>query len=143
VNRAELLLECFGPAELAPPAFVFEMNEGDEPGGPVLSHVDLYYRRVVIGSPTFTTLTVAAIGNVCTDPAHRGKGYARALVRRVHAHAREHPGIDYAALFSAYLGLYEPLGYRQPDPERLPDFLVCPLTGEAWPPGRIDTRGEW
>jgi GNAT superfamily N-acetyltransferase len=135
VNRDELLELCFGRADFPPGALIFEMKNGDD----VLSHVDLYWRRIVVGP---TTITVAAIGQVCTDPDHRGLGYASALVRRAHAAAREHP-IGYACLFSAYFGLYEKLGYRQPDPEGNPDFLICTLTGEPWPPGRIDTRGEW
>lgn len=148
MTSEELLQACFGRSDFPPPMRTVEMV--DEATGDVMSHVDVYLRRVLVRFPrsaspvaeAATTLTVAGIAQVCTDPDHRGKGFARALVRRAHTEMREHQPIKFAALYSDYLDLYSPLGYFHP--EGAPDaFLVCELADEKWPAGRVVPQGQW
>lgn len=140
MNRDELLDVCFGGAALTSGTKIFEMAESRDGAWHVLSHADLAYRRIVVG---LSTVTVAAIGNVCTDPAHRGLGYATTQVRRAIVEARAHALIDFACVLSPEDGLFGRLGYRQVDPVRHPELLVLRLTSEPWPPGAIDLRGGW
>jgi predicted N-acetyltransferase YhbS len=105
----------------------------------VLSHVDVYWRAVGVGS---TEVPVAAIGQVSTDPAFRGLGFATSLVAAAHRLAAER-GVAWAALFGVD-PLYARLGYRTPAEPPNEDFMVCPLAeGAEWPSGAIDTRGQW
>lgn len=105
----------------------------------MLSHVDLYWRAVEVGS---VEIPVAAIGQVSTDPAFRGLGFASSLVAAAHRLAAER-GVAWAALFGVER-LYARLGYRAPPEPPHEHFLVCPLAkGVDWPQGPIDTRGEW
>jgi predicted N-acetyltransferase YhbS len=135
LTREELLLECFGEAGFAPGDVVLEVRAGED----VLSHVDIYWRAVGVGS---AEVPVAAIGQVCTDPAFRGLGFATSLVAASHRLAAAR-GVAWAALFGVD-PLYTRLGYRQPAEPPDEDFLVCPLAeGLEWPPGPVDTRGEW
>src|SRR5688500_141859 len=132
MTREELLLECFGETDFAPGDVILEVRAGED----VLSHVDVYWRAVGVGS---AEIPVAAIGQVCTDPAFRGLGFASALVAAAHRLAAER-GIAWAALFGGE-ELYGRLGYRAPPQPPNEDFLVCPLApGIEWPPGPIDTR---
>lgn len=137
MTRDELLLACFGRDDLKPGTRILETKEGTD----VIAHLDLSYRRVVVGQ---TTLTVAAISNLCTDPARRRRGFATTLVRRAHDEARDHPMIEYVGVFALYDGLFSRLGYQQVDPAGNPDLLVASLAGEpfGWylP---IDVRGGW
>jgi predicted N-acetyltransferase YhbS len=136
VTREELLLECFGQADFAAGDVVLEVRSGDDD---VLSHVDVYWREVGVGS---VEIAVAAIGQVSTDPAFRRLGFASALVAAAHRVAAGR-GIAWAALFGDER-LYAKLGYRAPPEPPHERFLVCPLAASAdWPPGPIDTRGEW
>jgi predicted N-acetyltransferase YhbS len=135
VTRDELLTLCFGNADWPTGDVVLQVRSGDD----VLSHLDLYWRSVRVGA---TDVPVAAIGQVATDPAHRGLGLASALVRTAHRVAAEH-GLEWAALFGVST-LYTRIGYRAPPDPPDPNFLVCPLVaGFEWPAGPIDTRGEW
>jgi GNAT superfamily N-acetyltransferase len=121
VTREELLEACFG--------------KPDWPRGDVV----LYWRTVGAGADE---VEVAAIGQVATDPAYRGLRLASALVATAHRIAAER-GLEWAALFGVS-SLYGRLGYVTPPDPPKPDFLVCPLVaGAEWPPGEIDTRGEW
>lgn len=142
MNRDELLTECFGTADLKAGQSILEMTQGRD----VRSHVDLSYRRVIVSLPGQIgqeTILVAAIANVCTDPAFRRQGFASSLVRRAHTEATEHPQIRYAALWSDDTAFFARLGYRQVAPERHPAFLVAQLRADPWPPGPFDTKGEW
>jgi GNAT superfamily N-acetyltransferase len=149
VNRDELLEECFGRSDFPAPLRVFE--EVDLDTGAVLSHVDAYMRRVVVRQPraipgtiheAATTLTVLGIAQVCTDPDHRGRGLARGLVRRAHEEMSARQSVKFAALYSDYLPLYEPLGYFHPE-DAPPGFLVCRLGEDEWPAGRVIPQGQW
>lgn len=135
MTREELLEKCFGSADWPPGDVVLQVRAGDD----VLAHLDLYWRSIGVGG---TDLPVAAIGQVATDPAYRGLGLASSLVRAAHRVAVER-GLEWAALFGVST-LYSRIGYRPPLDPPARDFLVCPLVdGLEWPPGPIDTRGEW
>jgi predicted N-acetyltransferase YhbS len=135
MNRDELLTECFRSADWPVGDVVLQVRSGDD----VLSHLDLYWRSVGVGA---LDVPVAAIGQVATDPAYRGLQLASGLVRTAHRIAAER-GLEWAALFGVS-SLYRRIGYRTPADPPTPDFLVCPLVeGAEWPPGRIDTRGQW
>jgi predicted N-acetyltransferase YhbS len=135
LTREELLVECFGSADFPPGDVVLQVSSGQD----VLAHLDLYWRSVGAGG---REVEVAAIGQVATDPAHRGLGLASALVRTAHGIAAAH-GLEWAALFGVS-SLYRRIGYFMPPEAPKPEFLVCALVdGREWPSGAIDTRGEW
>jgi predicted N-acetyltransferase YhbS len=135
MTKEELLEECFGTADFTPGDVVLQVRLGDD----VLSHLDLYWRAVGVGS---AEVAVAAIGQVATDPAYRGLRLASALVRTAHRVAAEQ-GLEWAALFGVS-GIYARIGYRIPADAPEPEFVVCALVeGAEWPAGPIDTRGKW
>jgi predicted N-acetyltransferase YhbS len=135
MTREELLEECFGTPDFAPGDVVLQVRSGDD----VLSHLDLYWRALGVGSGE---VQVAAIGQVATDPVYRGLRLASALMRTAHRVAAER-GLGWAALFGVS-GVYGRIGYRTPADAPEPEFLVCPLVeGVEWPAGPIDTRGKW
>lgn len=136
MTRHELLLECFGRYDLKPGLRILETTQGRD----VVAHLDLSYKRVVVGG---TTLTIAAIANLCTDPALRGRGYATTLVRRAHDEVRDHPMVKHVGVFALYDALFVRLGYRRVDPSGHPDLLVASIGDEPWPYGIIDARGGW
>ena len=158
MNRDELLVACFGRDDLPAGSKILETLEEPERRN-VLAHLDLSYRPVMVwlrhevgpgpGVQAATeTLRVAAISNVCTDPAHRGKGYATRLLEDAHEEAATHATVEFAAVFAGegVRGLYERLGYETPAEALLggvPEFMVKALREREWPAGRIDTRGEW
>lgn len=92
-----------------------------------------------------TTLTVAAIANVCTDADHRGNGYATRLLEAAHAEARGNEWLSFAAVFTRIPQFYERVGYRLVDERNHPRFMVLALhDGYDWPACRFfDTNGEW
>lgn len=150
MNRDELILECFGIENAKPGQEILDHSEN---GVDVLSHLDLSYKRLIVMTATeapgvgavdaSVTLTVAAIANVCTDPARRGEGLASGLIRLAHERAATHAPVSFAALFSGYLDFYGRFGYFHPDGGPR-DFLVCPLRdGAVWPAGRVRTQGSW
>lgn len=134
MTREQLIRECFGE-DFPAGDLVLDVRSEDD----VLSHLDVYWRTVGVGE---VEVAVAAIGQVCSDPAFRGLGLASALVRTAH-HVAAERGLLWAALFGVST-LYTRIGYFKPDELPREDFLICPLVpGAVWPPGRIDTRGEW
>lgn len=149
MTREELLEACFGRSDFPAPLRTVELR--DEETGDVWSHVDVYLRRVLIRYPSSpaavadggTTLVVAGIAQVCTDPDKRGNGYALALVRRAHAEMKEHHAVKFAALYGLP-EIYERLGYFHPEGASDPNFLVCKLDeDEQWPEGRVLPQGNW
>jgi predicted N-acetyltransferase YhbS len=71
-----------------------------------LAHVGVCLRDVcILGA----RLRVAGIGAVCTDPEHRGLGFASALMEDARRHAREQGAC--LMLISGGRGLYHRLGY--------------------------------
>lgn len=136
MTRDELLAACFGRSDLKPGQKMFRMEEGEA----VISIVDLSYKRVVIGQ---TTVTVATITNVCTDPDRRGKGYASALLRSAHNEVRAHPMVVWVAALAEDARFFARNGYRHVDPDGHPELLVFYVGGEPWPAGAIDLQGGW
>jgi ribosomal protein S18 acetylase RimI-like enzyme len=58
---------------------------------------------------------VAALGNIVTDPAHRGRGYAAALTARLCAEVLktvDHVGLNVKASNTTAIRCYERLGFR-------------------------------
>ena len=150
MTRGELLEACFGKTDLPEGERIFEIMEGAD----VLAHVDLGYRRILHRPETAPgpgvsvaadMVVVAAISNVCTDPAHRGNGYATQLLRIAHEEAAKHSIAPFAALFAgpAQRPFYERLGYFHPEDVTDLSFMVCLLAEKPWPAGSIDTRGTW
>lgn len=131
-TRDALLAECFGRAGLTVGDVTLEVREA----GLLVSQLDIYWRTVRAGR---RRTNVMAVGNVCTAPAARGRGYASALVTAAHTVGRRR-GVSHAALWSDYLGFYRPHGY-QPTP--VESFLVAALAGDPWPAGPIDPGGNW
>jgi GNAT superfamily N-acetyltransferase len=155
MNRDELLKSCFGDADLAPPKKWLVMTEPDE-NDPAIIHtravVGLDYRRVLVRDSrppgpgvavSTTTIPVAALLHVCTDPAYRGLGYASALVLSAHEEAGAHRSVPFAAVVAPEdcRSFFERHGYFHPD--GAPDgFLVCELGGRdpewaEWPAGTV------
>lgn len=160
MNRDELLESCFGP-DLAPPRKWFAMTEPDDKN-PEIIHtravVGLDYRRVIVRNSqppgpgiavATTTVPVAAVLYVCTDPDHRGHGYAKALVLSAHEEAASHRAAAFAVVLAPpqCRSFFEQFGYFHPDDA--PDgFLVCELGGREkewaeWPAGSVRTPGNW
>lgn len=148
MTREELLQECFGRSDFPPPLRTFSLQ--DETTGDVLSSVDVYRRIVRIRYPrgrgevsdAASTMSVAALAQVCTDPAHRGKGYASAAIRLAHVELREHKPLLFAALVGD-VGFYGRLGYFHPEGAADANFLVFKLGDDDWPAGRVTTVGAW
>lgn len=148
MTRDELLIECFGTADFPAPLRTIEMLNEDT--GAVLSHVDVYLRRVLVRFPSSpssigdgsTTIVVAGIAQVCTDPDYRGRGYEMALVRRAHAEMRERRAVKFAALFGLS-DVYWAAGYFHPEGAENEHFLVCELGDEKWPAGSVTPQGQW
>jgi GNAT superfamily N-acetyltransferase len=82
MTHEQPLETCFGSADSPPGDVVLQVWSGDA----VLSHVDVYWRSVAVGS---NEIPVAAIGQVATDPAFRGLGLASVLVEAAHRMAAE------------------------------------------------------
>lgn len=157
MNRDELLEECFGKTidELPVPAHWFNYEDPDRQGH-VFSLVGLGWRSVIVrnsqppsaGEVTVatTTVRVAAIMNVCTDPDHRGQGYATLQMLAAHEFAEQHELTDYAALFAGpeRVSFYEQFGYSHPAGARDPNFLVAELRDDVpWPEGSVMLREQW
>jgi ribosomal protein S18 acetylase RimI-like enzyme len=87
----------------------FRLLVWSDDGRRVLSSVKVYRPKVRIGS---SWGEACGIGAVFTPPAHRGRGYARAMLERLLAEAEER-GDSIALLFSDIAPpLYESLGFR-------------------------------
>jgi GNAT superfamily N-acetyltransferase len=154
VNRDELLDAVFGKPEdeLPSPAHWFTYFDPDRQGH-VLSLVGLGWRRLVIrdsqpaGSEmtvATTTIQVAAIMNVCTDPDHRGQGYATLQMLAALEAAESHELTKWAALFCGpeLVPFYEQFEFYRPG-VRDPELMVCDLQGERWPDGEVMIREKW
>jgi GNAT superfamily N-acetyltransferase len=160
VNRDELLELCFGrPVDDLPRPEKYLVQQEFDDENPQIVHVralvGIAYRSVLVRASSApgagigvaaTVVRVGAVMNVCTDPDHRGKGYATALLRSAHEEITSHRTLSFAALFAdpALAGFFErpEFGYQHPElaPER---FYVAALTDEQWPSASVDTRGSW
>lgn len=163
MNRDELLEECFAGSDLPTPKKWLSMTEPDG-DNPAIIHtravLGLDYRRVIVRNSqpagagvgvAMTTIPVAAVLYVCTDPAHRGRGFASALVLSAHEEAASHRSTPFSVVIAPDrvrdFFTRENLGYFHPD--GAPDgFLVCELGGRdpewaEWPAGSVRAPGDW
>jgi GNAT superfamily N-acetyltransferase len=152
VNRDELLGECFGTADLPWPAKWLSLTAPDE-GDAYITHVravvGLDYRRCLVRqirptgpgvSDVTSTLPVAVLCHVCTDPAYRGMGYAKALIESALEEAASHRTVSYAAVVATdTAAFFERFGFRAPMAS-VHGLLVRPLGDDdvmlsgAWTP---------
>lgn len=130
MTRDELVRLCFGDRDLAVGDRVYQELDGDE----VLANVDVYARTVKVDGISFA---VAAIAQVCTHPAYRGRGFATGLLARAHWDWQQRA--DFAALFGVQ-SLYERMGYQRTN---VPELLVFSLGGRDWPAGEISYGEKW
>jgi len=103
---------------------------------------------------------VGGIANVCSDPAWRGEGAARACMRAAMDYMDASPDIDFGLLFcgAGVRRFYEALGWRDTTNRylaRIPGHDAAPIHENAivlrydagptpWPDGDIDLNGpEW
>lgn len=153
MTREELLTEAFGRDDFPPCHRMVELLEGVD----VLSHVEVYMRRLVVFRPPMpgqvaeasTTLVVAQLARLCTDPARVGEGYASAMVRRALQELSENKPLSFATALAdpdderlvEFLGRF---GFAHP-PGTPPGFLVVRLAGrgDEWPHGRVRLFGDW
>ena len=113
-------------------------------GGVIVAHMALQFRAMRLGG---RLVTVAGLAEVATDPAHRGKGHAAALLQTAIAKARA-ARADYFLLFGD-AGLYVAAGFRTvPNPmiflqldgavsgavtrEPAESLMVLPLGADPW-----------
>ena len=76
--------------------------------GKVVSHVRLYMAEAYYGN---ATIKIGFIGDVCTDPEHRRKGYGAACLRDGIRYFAE-KGCHISMIFSGVLGFYASEGWR-------------------------------
>ena len=108
--------------------------------GRIVSHVSIIEKRVHFGP---VVVPVAGIGDVCTHPGARGKGYARLLMEDALRYMREH-GYPLSMLYGIPK-FYHKFGYIEavrdyrltlmaPDlPEKPPQYTARPLRPEDLP----------
>lgn len=123
-------------------------------GGQIIGHMALVLRSVQLGD---RRVTVAGLAEVATDPAHRGKGIAAALLQAAIAAAKASPA-SYLLLFGQ-ARVYAAAGFRTVA-NRLAhvvtngrsavrmvsdgddSLMVLPLRDEPWPEADlVDLRG--
>ncbi len=119
--------------------------------GEIVAHIAVYEKLLGTNNGL---LPVIGIAEVCVAPAHRGRGYVRALLAQVHDWAREQ-GFGWSMLLGSH-AIYGSSGYeRIENPIRALDYqtgawetrpldyaLVRALNDDAvWPSGTIDLRG--
>jgi len=100
----------------------------DGAAGPIVSNICVFKTRLLWrGAP----VEALSLGAVCTDPRHRGKGYARMLMERVLARYPRQP--MYLSANESVLDFYPRFGFR-PVREKLP-ALICTIDN-ASPPAK-------
>jgi predicted N-acetyltransferase YhbS len=129
-----VVLACFGEDFTAPPG---DLVYGVLADGIVVSHLDLYWKTIRISGEK---VEVAAIGQVCTLPAYRGRGLATWLLEAAHEDARAR--VPFAALFGSP-GFYGRLGYRETNLTDELSFLLLPLGDDPRRPiGKVELDGQ-
>ena len=76
--------------------------------GRTVSHMHLFFRRMSLGP---ARITVGQIGDVCTDPAYRHRGYGTALLEDSAEYFRRH-GAPFSMIISGVFGFYHHGGYQ-------------------------------
>jgi len=133
----------------------FQAWEGDELAGSVWLH----HRTILTADGP---RKVGGIANVCSSPAHRGAGAAKACMRAAGDYMAGNDGIDFGLLFCGHVVVkfYASLGWHVTDNRYLahqPDGTIKPIHDGCfvmnldvhegrtpWPTGEIDLNGaEW
>ena len=98
----------------------------DNEDGPIVSNICVFKTKLLWrGKPT----EALSVGAVCTDPQHRGKGYARLLMEHVMARYPNTP--MYLSANESVLDFYPRFSFR-PVGEKLP-VLVCAIDNPCPP----------
>lgn len=109
--------------------------------GTVCAHMAMLLRAVRLGE---AVITVGGLADVATDPDHRGKGLAAALIAAAIAEARA-AGVPFLLLFGE-AGLYAGAGFKaQANPIRLVDLRGMQTRGLRHKSGKglmVLTLGE-
>ncbi|KAJ3162394.1 hypothetical protein HDU86_004874 [Geranomyces michiganensis] len=111
----------------------------------IVSSVRVYHRELNLTTTnnTRSAIPCGAVGDVATNPSHRGKGLARALLALADTHMRNH-NLPVAALHAAPLAvpLYESCGYVRA-PMRM-STLCCAMNLDATknPPAWLQWTGS-
>ncbi|MCL2545055.1 MAG: GNAT family N-acetyltransferase [Clostridia bacterium] len=125
-------------------AFWYDLNLWDEryesyafapdgANGPIVSNICVFKTRLLWrGRP----LEALSLGAVCTDPQHRGRGYARMLME--HVLQRYPDRAMYLSANESVLDFYPRFGFR-PAREKLP-VLICTIDN-ACPPVKLAFDG--
>lgn len=118
--------------------------------GSIRAHVAVHRKRVAVGG---VEVEIGGIAEVAVDPAHRGQGYVRTLMKAVHEWLiRE--GVPFAILFghnpiylsSGYRPLGSPVRFFDPGSQSWKEeingaAMVRELGATPWPEGLTDLRG--
>ncbi len=122
--------------------------------GQIIGHMALLWRAVDLDG---RRLIVAGLADVATDPAHRGKGIAAALLREAIAQARSSPALflllfGVARIYAAAgcRAVSNPMAHVVPDGGQIrqvmsqgdADLMVLALRDQPWPDhALLDLRG--
>lgn len=138
MTRDELLKVCFPGRTVRLASKMVEERTED---GDVIGHLDVRVRMVSVG---LTSVQVAAMENLCVDPAFRRQGFATRLLETAHLMAMDWPDVEWAAAIDreGLPRLFEPLGYHRVEGSP-PGFIVAELDDRPWPTGPIHRGADW
>src|SRR5215212_2845118 len=117
----------FEPFYLGDPSYRPEHSWVADQDGRLVAHLRIFDRSVRVGG---VGLRVAGVGNVITDPNHRGHGYAGQLLRAMLG-AIPDKGFTYSLLRAYQPVLYERYGWAPLDQELMRAELPPVTTGFA------------
>lgn len=103
----------FEPFYLGDPSYRPEHSWVADQDGRLVAHLRIFDRSIRVGG---AGLRIAGVGNVITDPDHRGHGYAGQLLRAILG-ALPNEGFTYSLLRAYQLVLYERPGWAPLDQE--------------------------
>ncbi|MFQ6047892.1 MAG: GNAT family N-acetyltransferase [Phycisphaerae bacterium] len=101
--------------------------------GQVVSHVRLYEQRLRMGR---AVMRCGSIGDVCTLPEHRRRGYGRRLLEDALDYFRQE-GFDFSMILSGVFEFYRTAGWEK---YPLYNFVVRTDRGGVQPPGGYQVR---
>ena len=116
--------------------------------GRIVAHLAVMHRAIRMGD---RLVTIDGIGDVASDPDHRGQGHAGTLLKRAMAAAQGSPTTDFVVLFGdrplyAGHGLVpqrQRLRYVEMDGARMGEVVEADSDGlMVWPCGTLDWDGD-